>query len=263
MPRSAYAVRARHTGPRGRHAACQGVAGATKVRSMTDAPDSVAGMEPTPYDPSAVSHLLGALAYAQLSGFGELAAGAQLSPHLAAKGAIAGMAASVYRQFAAVSGRLTALGETPEAAMAPFVEAIDAFHARTAPSDWLEALIKAYVGHGIARDFYAELVNYVDGDTREFVLTLLEDSGQARFISETVREEIADDKRLGGRLALWARRIMGEALQQAQLVAGESDALTELLVGGEHGADLAEFGRIFGRIADAHTRRMERLGLSA
>lgn len=56
---------------------------------------------------------------------------------------------------------------------------------------------------------------------------------------------------------------MGEALQQAQLVAGESDALTELLVGGEHGADLAEFGRIFGRIADAHTRRMERLGLSA
>jgi len=210
-----------------------------------------------------VTSLLGALAYAQLSGFGELAADAQRAPVLEAKAVISGMATSIYRQFESVSERLAQLGAEREAAMSPFVAAIDAFHARTAPSDWLEGLVKAYVGDGIARDFYAELVEYVDEPTKEFVLRLLQDSGQAQFISETVRTAIAGDARLGGRLALWARRIMGEAVQQAQLVAGESDALTELLMGGEHGVDFAEFGRIFTRISEAHTHRMERLGLTA
>lgn len=230
----------------------------------TDAAPSGAAAAPEPHEShQAVISLLGALAYAQLSGFGELAADAQRAPALEAKAVISGMATSIYRQFESVSERLAQLGAVREAAMAPFVAAIDAFHARTAPSDWLEGLVKAYVGDGIARDFYAELVEYVDEPTKEFVLTLLQDSGQAQFISETVRTAIAGDARVGGRLALWARRIMGEAVQQAQLVAGESDALTELLMGGSRGADFAEFGRMFGRISEAHTLRMERLGLAA
>ena len=40
---------------------------------------------------------------------------------------------------------------------------------------------------------------------------------------------IAEDHRLGGRLALWGRRLMGEALTQAQRVAGDRDSLTALL----------------------------------
>jgi hypothetical protein len=233
---------------------------------MTDATDAASGPSaPAQAHESreAVTSLLGALAYAQLSGFGELAADAQRAPALEAKAVISGMATGIYRQFESVSERLVHLGASREAAMAPFVTAIDAFHARTAPSDWLEGLVKAYVGDGIARDFYAELVEYVDQPTKEFVLTLLQDNGQAQFISDTVRAAIAGDARVGGRLALWARRIMGEAVQQAQLVAGESDALTDLLMGGSRGADFAEFGRIFARISEAHTHRMERLGLAA
>ena len=52
---------------------------------------------------------------------------------------------------------------------APFVAAIDEFHARTAPSDWLEGLVKAYVGDGIAVDFcraVAELLDDADAGTR-------------------------------------------------------------------------------------------------
>ena len=46
--------------------------------------------------------------------------------------------------------------------MAPF----DAFHARTAPADWLEGLVKAYVGDGLAADFYREIAAFLDADTR-------------------------------------------------------------------------------------------------
>jgi len=58
---------------------------------------------------------------------------------------------------------------------------------------------------------------------------------------------------------------VGEALSQAQRVAVERDALASLLVGGpgRKGADLAELGRMFARITDEHTRRMDRLGLSS
>ena len=55
------------------------------------------------------------------------------------------------------------------------------------------------------------------------------------------------DRRPAG--ALWARRLMGEALSQAQRLAAERDALTALLVGGvdRPGMDLAAIGRMFTR----------------
>ena len=58
----------------------------------------------------------------------------------------------------------------PEAARQPF----DAFHARTAPSDWLEGLVKAYVGDGIATDFYREVSAYLDASTRDLARDLRE-----------------------------------------------------------------------------------------
>ena len=55
-------------------------------------------------------------------------------------------------------------------AMAPFVMPFDVFHAATAPSDWLEGLIKAYVGDGLAADFYVEIASYLDGGTRQLIV---------------------------------------------------------------------------------------------
>ncbi|HET8767791.1 MAG TPA: ferritin-like fold-containing protein, partial [Pedococcus sp.] len=87
------------------------------------------------------------------------------------------------------------------------------------------------------------------------------------FVVKVVREAIKDDPKVAGRLALWGRRLVGEALSQAQQVAVERDALASLLVGGvgtgRPSADLAELGRMFARLTDEHTRRMGRLGLAA
>ena len=152
----------------------------------------------------------------------------------------------------------------PQEAMAPFVPVLDAYHERTTPNDWLEGLVKAYVGDGIARDFYREVSAFLDPGTHELVTTVLTDEGHAEFVLREVRHAIEMDPRVSGRLALYARRLVGEALSQAQRVAADRDGLTALLVGSGPGAgaDLAELVRMFGRITQAHSRRMQLLGLS-
>ncbi len=214
----------------------------------------------------AVVDLLGAMAYGELTAFSRLAADADLAPSLLDKGSLGRQAVSEFHHYTLLEARLRDLDADVAEAMEPFVAAVDAFHDRTRPSSWLEGLVKAYVGDGIATDFYREVAAYLDPGTRELVLEVLQDMGQAEFAVRTVRDAIDRDPSVAGRLALWGRRLVGEALSQAQRVAAERDALGGLLIGGGYrsgGADLAEIGRMFARLTDEHTRRMGRLGLSA
>jgi hypothetical protein len=214
---------------------------------------------------AAVVDLLGVIAYGELSAFERLAADAAMAPTLSDKAAVAAMASAELQHFEALRDRLSSLGADPAEAMAPFVAPLDAFHASTAPADWLEGVVKAYVGDGIAADFYREIAHTLDADTRALVLDVSDTTGNAQFAVDTVRQAIAVDPRCAGRLALWGRRLMGEALSQAQRVAAERDGLTLLLVGGagRPGVDLAEIGRMFTRLTEAHTQRMAALGLAA
>jgi hypothetical protein len=221
-----------------------------------------------PDDPTyreAVVDLLGAISYGEISAFERLAEDARMAPSLEDKVAIATMASAEFDKVAALHARITELGADPFVAMAPFREAIDLFHEHTAPSDWFESLIKAYVGDGLADDFYREIAAYLDPDTRDLVVASLDDEGHATFVVDRVRAAIGADPRLGGRLALWGRRLMGEALTQAQRVAAERDALSALLAGGvdRPGLDLAAIGRMFTRITERHAARMEELGLAS
>jgi hypothetical protein len=149
--------------------------------------------------------------------------------------------------------------------MAPFQAALDQFHEHTAPSDWYEGLVKAYVGDGLAADFYREIAAYLDPRTRDVVIASLAESGHSEFVVDRVQAAIAAEPRLSGRLALWGRRLMGEALTQAQRVAAERDALSALLAGGvdRPALDLAAIGRMFARITELHAERMTKLGLDA
>jgi hypothetical protein len=212
----------------------------------------------------AVVDLLGVLAYGELTAFSRLAADADLAPTLVAKAELGAMAVTEFRHFEQLRARLEELGADPQHAMEPFVAAVDAFHERTAPKTWLEGLVKAYVGDGIASDFYREISAYLDPATHTLVKNVVMDSGQASFVVREVRAAIELDPRVAGRLALWGRRLVGEALSQAQRVAADRDGLAALLVGSPErpGADLAELVRMFGRLTDGHTRRMAALGLA-
>jgi hypothetical protein len=241
---------------------------------MTDMPPEPA--EPAAHDDmplafqdpnyrAAVVDLLGAIAYGEMSAFERLAEDAKMAPDLADKSELAGMASREFNHFCGLRDRLAELGADPFDAMAPFQEPIDSFHQHTAPRDWLEGLVKAYVGDGLAADFYREVAAFVDADTRTLIVESLEDSGQAEFVVDRVRKAIDQDQRVGGRLALWGRRLMGEALSQAQRVAAERDALSALLSGGvdRPGMDLAAIGRMFTRLTENHAQRMAALGLAS
>jgi len=213
----------------------------------------------------AVIDLLGAVAYGELSAFERLVDDAKLAPTIRDKVEMSGMASLEFGHVARLHDRIRELGGDPFDAMEPFEAPIDLFHVHTAPADWYEGLIKAYVGDGLAADFYREIAAYLDAGTRDLIIASLEDSGQADFAVRRIRQAIADDPKLGGRLALWARRLMGEALTQAQRVAAERDALSALLAGGidRPGLDLAAIGRMFTRITERHNERMAEIGLSA
>lgn len=232
--------------------------------AVTDHPTPALDLDDPDYR-AAVIDLLGVLAYGELSAFERMGADAALAPSLDDELHLASMAAAEWRHYEALRDRLVEIGADPVEAMQPFVAPLNEFHEHTAPDDWWEGLVKAYVGDAIATDFYREIARFVDPRTRELVLQVCDDLGHSQFVIARVTAAIDADPSLGGRLALWGRRLVGEALSQAQRVAAQRDALSGLLVGGvdRPGADLAEIGRMLARLTDAHTGRMQSLGLGA
>jgi hypothetical protein len=207
----------------------------------------------------AVIDLLGVLAYAELTAFERLAADASLAPSIADKAALGAMAVAEFGHFQVLHDRLDSLGVDPTVAMEPFVGPLDAYHDSTAPADWLEGLVKAYVGDGFAADFYRELAEFMDDATQSLVVDVLDDTGHAEFAVAHVRSATEADPAVAGRLALWGRRLVGEALVQAQRVAVDRDYLARLIVGGV--GDLAAVGELLARLTQRHSERMETLGL--
>ncbi len=214
---------------------------------------------------AAVIDLLALLAVSELTAFERMASDSVLAPSFADKASMGELATTEFKHFIALRNRLVELGADPEIAMEPFRQTLEDFHAKTKPTDWLEGLMKAFVGDGIALDFYKEISSYVDPRTRELVLEVCDDLSQAAYVVERIRSAIEEDPKVAGRLALWGRRLVGEALSQAQRVAAERDALAALIIGGvdRPGADLAEIGRMLARLTDSHSKRMADLGLAA
>jgi tRNA-(MS[2]IO[6]A)-hydroxylase (MiaE)-like len=209
-------------------------------------------------DAEGVLDLLGLLAYATLSSFFRLSDDAAAAASLADKIALAEMSVAGYGHFRKVLRRLKELDADPDAAMQPFVQALDAFHERTRPADWLEGLVKAYVSDGISADFCRTIADLVDPRTQALVYEVLADTSHPDFVVARVREAIEADPPVAGRLALWARRIVGEAFGQAQRVAAEREPLARLLAGG----DPSRLGKRFAKLIDAHSGRMAALGLT-
>lgn len=210
--------------------------------------------------------LLGVIAYGAISGFARMAADSEMASDIHLKRALASMAVKEFNNHEMLSERIIELGGDPAAAMAPFTGAFESFHARTRPRDLLEGLVKAYIGDGIASDFFVEISRYVDPDSGAIIERASSNHRDVDTIVKAVRAGITEDSRRGGPLALWGRRLVGEALTQGQVVAADREALSELVLGLSHdrpGATLEEMGQLMQRLTDRHQLRMGRLGLSA
>lgn len=204
--------------------------------------------------------LLGVLAYGELSAFDHLADDAGLAPTLAGRAQMSAMAAVEFGHYQRLAERLGELGVTPDAAMAPFVAALETYHTLTQPSTWLESVVKAFVGDGMAADFYREISAFVDEDTGTLIRDVLVDAGRAEFAVREVQAALAERPAMAGRLALWGRRLVGEAISQTQHVLADRDSLMMLLVEGT--GDITGVAALVTRITDRNAERMAALGLN-
>ena len=209
-------------------------------------------------DQPAIVDLLGALAYGELSAFDRLAEDARMAPTVGGRVAMCEMAAVEFGHYEKLAGRLAELGAAPDRAMEPFVAALETYHALTEPATWLEGVVKAYVGDGMAADFYREIAEFVDPATRALIHEVIAESGRAEFAVREVKAAIAAHPATAGRLALWARRLVGEAISQTQHVLADRDSLMELFM---RGTGVAGVPALIARITDRHAERMRALGL--
>lgn len=209
--------------------------------------------------------LLGVLAYGKIAAFALLSAESVRAPRHDLRVALAEYAVAEFADYELLAARVRSLGVDPAQAVAPFRAAVDDFHARTAPSSWVEGLVRAYIGDGIAVDFFAAVSAFLDPAIGELVEHIGDHGGRADFAIAAVREAVEGDPALAARLSLWGRRLVGEAVTQVQQMAAQRDPLARLLVGDVHGAgtDLGELGRIITSVTDTHQERLRRLGLSA
>ncbi|WP_435120695.1 ferritin-like fold-containing protein [Micromonospora tulbaghiae] len=219
-------------------------------------PDSTVPGPATP-DPAATD-LFGLVAYGELLAFDRLAADARLAPDLRRRAALSEMAAAEIAHYRWLTDRLAARGVTPEDAMAPYVEPLRAYHDSTEPRDWAEAVTKAYVGDAITDDFLRGIADGLAGPDRALLLDVLHDSRYAEFADAEIRAAIEADPRAAGRLSMWARRLLGEALSQAgRVAAADRGALVALI--GRTGGDVPGLLR---RLTEAHAARMTAVGLN-
>ena len=234
-------------------------AGPSSAEGVASAADVVRPSLSDPEYRQGVVELLGLLGAGEYLAFERLVTEAALAPSLSQRVRIADIAQGELGHFHLLRERLIEMGEDPDEAMSAFLGPLESYHRMTAPSDWLEGLVKAYVGDSISEDFYREVGAVLDEETAALVLEVCSELGKTAVVIEEVRAAIARDPRLAGRLALWGRRLLGEMLSQAQSVAAEHDGLAALILSEQVSSQIDLFGLVE-RLTAAHVERMNASG---
>ncbi|MDT5153760.1 MAG: hypothetical protein QOI01_5493 [Mycobacterium sp.] len=206
-----------------------------------------------------VNQLFAVLAYGEVVAFYRLTDEARMAPNLAGRINMASMAAAEMNHYELLRDALAKRGVDIVSAMTKYASALENYHRLTMPSTWLEALVKTYIGDALAADFYLEIADALPGEAADVVRAVLSETSHSQFVVAEVRAAVTASDKQRHRLALWSRRLLGEAITQAQYVLAEHDELVDLVVSsGEGLGRLAEF---FERLQNTHNARVRELGL--
>ena len=212
-----------------------------------------------PADHPGVTELFRLLAYGELAAFYRLTDEARMAPDLRGRINMALMAAAEMGHFELVREALEARGVDVPAAMTRYAPALEQYHRLTMPSTWLEALVKTYVGDAMAADLYLAIAGSLPDEVADVVRAVLAETGHSQFVVADVRAAVTASPRQRSRLALWSRRLLGEAITQAQYVLADHDELVDLVV---EGGGLGQLTDFFDRLQRTHDERMRQLGLA-
>jgi hypothetical protein len=207
-----------------------------------------------------INKLFALLAYGEVAAFYRLTDEARMAPNLPGRIAMASMAAAEMRHYEILRDALQERGIDVEKAMSGYVSALENYHRLTTPSTWLEALVKTYIGDALAADFYLEIADVLPDEVAGVVRAVLAETGHSQFVVAEVRAAVTASGKQRNRLTLWARRLLGEAITQAQFVLAEHDELADLVVSGTGG--LGQITEFFDRLQHTHAERMGELGLA-
>ncbi|BCI80495.1 ferritin-like fold-containing protein [Mycobacterium sp. SMC-18] len=222
-------------------------------QTATPAQPAVTGDHP------GINELFALLAYGEVAAFYRLTEEARMAPNLAGRINLARMAAAEMGHFDVLREALLRRGVDVVPAMTKYAPALENYHRLTTPSTWLEALVKTYVGDALAADFYLEIAGSLPAEAADVVRAVLSETGHSQFVVAEVRAAVSASDRQRHRLALWSRRLLGEAITQAQFVMAEHDELVDLVL--SSGEGLTQMTEFFERLQETHKNRVRELGL--
>lgn len=214
---------------------------------------------PTVARHAGVDQLFALLAYGEVAAFYRLTDEARMAPNLAGRINMASMAAAEMNHYELLREALAKRGVDIVPAMTKYASALENYHRLTTPSTWLEALVKTYIGDALAADFYLEIADALPEDAADVVRAVLSETGHSQFVVAEVKAAVTASDKQRHRLALWSRRLLGEAITQAQYVLAEHDELVDFVV--SSGEGLGRLTEFFGRLQDTHNARVRELGL--
>ncbi len=211
-------------------------------------------------DHPGVNELFAVLAYGEIAAFYRLTDEARMAPDLRGRISMASMAAAEMQHYEQLRDALESRGVDVVPAMSKYVSALENYHRLTMPSTWLEALVKTYVGDALAADLYLEIADGLPDEVADVVRAALAETAHSQFVVAEVRAVVTSSGKQRSRLALWSRRLFGEAITQAQYLLADHDELVDLVMSGAGG--LGQLSAFFDRLQQTHDRRMRELGLS-
>lgn len=217
------------------------------------------GVNGVSVDHPGVTELFALLAYGEVAAFYRLTDEARMAPNLAGRINMASMAAAEMNHYEVLREALESRGVDVVRAMTRYASALENYHRLTTPSTWLEALVKTYIGDALAADFYLEIADALPDDAAGVVRAVLSETGHSQFVVAEVKAAVTASDKQRHRLALWSRRLLGEAITQAQFVLADHDELVDLVMSSGGLAQLTEF---FDRLQKTHGRRVQELGLA-
>ena len=206
-----------------------------------------------------INELFSLLAYGEVAAFYRLTDEARMAPDLRGRINMARMAAAEMGHYELLRSTLESRGVDVLAAMTRYAPALEQYHRLTTPSTWLEALVKTYVGDAMAADLYLAIAGSLPDEVADVVRAVLAETVHSQFVVAEVRSAVNSSGRQRSRLALWSRRLLGEAITQAQYVLADRDELVDLVLAG---GGLGQVTDLFDRVQRTHNDRMQQLGLA-